>query len=62
MPELSRRDWATMNLAQVRDQLLRTAASGGALTPEQLQIAAGKIGEGLRVFREDTAGSGNLPE
>lgn len=54
MPELSRRDWATMNLEQVRRQLLDAAAFGKYLTPEQLEHAAGKIGEGLRVFKEET--------
>ncbi|QBS41362.1 DUF6374 family protein [Nocardia sp. CS682] len=51
MSQLSRRDWATMNLEQVRDQLLDAAAFGKYLPPEQLENAAGKIGEGLRVFR-----------
>ncbi|MFJ4651622.1 DUF6374 family protein [Nocardia sp. NPDC088792] len=54
MPELSRRDWATMNLDQARSQLLNAAAFGKMLTPEQLEIAAGKISEGLRIFREET--------
>ncbi|WP_330178965.1 DUF6374 family protein [Nocardia sp. NBC_01503] len=54
MPELSRRDWATMNLEQVRRQLLDAAAFGKYMTPEQLENAAGKIGEGLRIFREET--------
>ncbi|MFB8281876.1 DUF6374 family protein [Nocardia colli] len=51
MPHLSRRDWATMNLENVRDQLLDAAAFGKYLPPEQLENAAGKIAEGLRVFR-----------
>ncbi|MFB8006827.1 DUF6374 family protein [Nocardia sp. NPDC056000] len=51
MPELSPRDLAAMNLEQVRSQLLDAAAFGKYLTPEQLENAAGKIGEGLRVFR-----------
>ncbi|WP_157556429.1 DUF6374 family protein [Nocardia acidivorans] len=54
MPELSRLDWATMNLEQVRHQLLDAAAFGKYMTPEQLENAAGKIGEGLRIFREET--------
>ncbi|MEU0546018.1 DUF6374 family protein [Nocardia sp. NPDC005978] len=54
MPELSRRDWATMNLEQVRRQLLDAAAFGKWLTPEQLENAAGKIGEGLKVFLAET--------
>ncbi|CAM4097758.1 DUF6374 domain-containing protein [Nocardia ninae] len=54
MPQLSRRDWATMNLENVRDQLLDAAAFGKYLPPEQLEHAAGKIGEGLRVFLELT--------
>ncbi|MEC3953612.1 DUF6374 family protein [Nocardia sp. CDC153] len=54
MPELSRRDWATMNLEEVRRQLLKAAAFGKALSPEQLENAAGKIREGLRIFLEET--------
>ena len=54
MPELSRRDWAIMNLIQVKRQLLDAAASGKTLTPEQLENAAGNISEGLRVFRSET--------
>ncbi|MRH89458.1 hypothetical protein GFY24_18730 [Nocardia sp. SYP-A9097] len=54
MPELSRHEWATMNLEQVRRQLLDAAAFGKYMTPEQLENAAGKIGEGLRIFREET--------
>ncbi|WP_306355826.1 MULTISPECIES: DUF6374 family protein [unclassified Nocardia] len=54
MPELDRRDWAALNLRQVRAQLLDAAAFGKYLTPEQLENAAGKIGEGLRVFLEET--------
>ncbi|WP_280430051.1 DUF6374 family protein [Nocardia brasiliensis] len=50
MPQLSRRDWATMNLENVRDQLLDAAAFGKYLPPEQLENAAGKISEGLRIF------------
>ncbi|MET9490073.1 DUF6374 family protein [Nocardia sp. NPDC006630] len=50
MPELMPRDLATMNLEQVRNQLLDAAAFGKRLTPEQLENAAGKINEGLRVL------------
>ncbi|MGV9409972.1 DUF6374 family protein [Nocardia sp. NPDC003693] len=58
MPELSRRDWATMNLEQVRRQLLDAAAFGKWLTPEQLENAAGKIGEGLKIFLAETQNRG----
>ncbi|MFF3224680.1 DUF6374 family protein [Nocardia suismassiliense] len=61
MSPLSRQDWARMNLEQVRDQLLDAAAFGKYLPPEQLEHAAGKIAEGLRVFQEltsDRNGSG----
>ncbi|MEU0874757.1 DUF6374 family protein [Nocardia brasiliensis] len=54
MSQPSRREWATWNLEQVRDQLLDAAAFGKRLPPEQLEQAAGKIGEGLRVFQELT--------
>ncbi|WP_405136658.1 DUF6374 family protein [Nocardia sp. NBC_01388] len=58
MPELMPRDWATINLERVRNQLLDAAAFGKYLTPEQLENAAGKINEGLRVFlRLSTDGS-----
>jgi hypothetical protein len=50
MSSLSRLDWARMNLEQVRNQLLDAAAFGKYLPPEQLENAAGKIAEGLRVF------------
>ncbi|MFE3989128.1 DUF6374 family protein [Nocardia tengchongensis] len=53
MPELSRRDWATMNLKEVQRQLLKAASFGKVLSPEQLENAAGKIGEGLRIFLEE---------
>ncbi|MFI6868443.1 DUF6374 family protein [Nocardia sp. NPDC050406] len=56
MPELTRLEWARMNLDQVRRQLLDAAAFGKYLTPEQLEHAAGKIGEGLRIYVEETGG------
>ncbi|MFC9437943.1 DUF6374 family protein [Nocardia sp. NPDC057030] len=55
MSPLSRQDWARMNLEQVRDQLLDAAAFGKYLPPEQLENAAGKIAEGLRVYTELTS-------
>ncbi|WP_433672657.1 DUF6374 family protein [Nocardia sp. CA-136227] len=58
MPELSRRDWATMNLKEVQRQLLKAASFGKVLSPEQLENAAGKIGEGLRIFLDETDGGG----
>ncbi|MFI6998363.1 DUF6374 family protein [Nocardia sp. NPDC050175] len=51
-----------MNLEQVRDQLLDAAAFGKYLPPEQLENAAGKIGEGLRVFRVLTNDGGEPQE
>lgn len=54
MPEPTRLDWARTNLDQVRRQLLDAAAFGKHLTPEQLEHAARKIGEGLRIYREAT--------
>ncbi|QIS00943.1 hypothetical protein F5X71_00125 [Nocardia brasiliensis] len=54
MPHLSRRDRARINLEQVREQLLDAAAFGKKLPPEQLEHAAGKIAEGLRVYLELT--------
>ncbi|QLY33350.1 DUF6374 family protein [Nocardia huaxiensis] len=53
MPELSRLEWAHMNLDQVRRQLLDAAAWGKYITPEQLEHAAGKIAEGMRIYREE---------
>ncbi|PXX66298.1 hypothetical protein DFR70_10345 [Nocardia tenerifensis] len=58
MSPLSRKDWAKMNLEQVRDQLLDAAAFGKYLPPEQLENAAGKIAEGLRVYQELTCDQG----
>ncbi len=54
VPQLSRRDRARINLEQVREQLLDAAAFGKYLPPEQLEHAAGKIAEGLRVYTELT--------
>ncbi|WP_433757455.1 DUF6374 family protein [Nocardia sp. CA-135398] len=51
---LSRLDWARMNLEQVRTQLLDAAAFGKYLPPEQLENAAGKIAEGMRIYAEET--------
>ncbi|MBL1079844.1 hypothetical protein JK358_36140 [Nocardia sp. 2] len=56
MPELGRLEWARMNLDQVRRQLLDAAAWGKWLTPEQLEHAARKIAEGMRIYAEETAG------
>ncbi|MEU0545674.1 DUF6374 family protein [Nocardia sp. NPDC005978] len=55
MPELSRLAWAHMNLDQVRSQLLDAAAFGKNLTPEQLENAAGKISEGMKVYAEEVS-------
>ncbi|OXR40228.1 hypothetical protein B7C42_07653 [Nocardia cerradoensis] len=52
--DLSRLEWARMNLEQVRAQLLDAAAFAKYLPPEQLERAAWKIGEGLRIYREET--------
>lgn len=54
---LSRLDWARMNLEQVRTQLLDAAAFGKYLPPEQLENAAGKIAEGMRIYVEETQGT-----
>ncbi|BAW07894.1 hypothetical protein KP696_38115 [Nocardia seriolae] len=43
-----------MNLQEVQRQLLKAASFGKVLSPEQLENAAGKIGEGLRIFLEET--------
>lgn len=51
---LSRLEWAFMNIDQVRAQLLDAAAFGKYLPPEQLENAAGKLAEGLRVYTEET--------
>ncbi|WP_433681196.1 DUF6374 family protein [Nocardia sp. CA-119907] len=56
MPDSSRLDRARTNLEQVRGQLLDAAAFGKQLSPEQLENAAGKIGEGMRIFVEATQG------
>ncbi|WP_369690118.1 DUF6374 family protein [Nocardia inohanensis] len=61
MPELSRLEWARMNLDQVRRQLLDAAAWGKYITPEQLEHAAGKIAEGMRIYAEETSGGGPDP-
>ncbi|WP_062988307.1 DUF6374 family protein [Nocardia anaemiae] len=57
MPEFSRLDWARMNLEQVRGQLLDAAAFGKWMTPDQLENAAGKIAEGIRIYAEETRSS-----
>ncbi|MGY1945320.1 DUF6374 family protein [Nocardia asiatica] len=54
MPELQRRDFALLWLDQVKWQLQDAAASGKSITPEQLEIAAGKIGEARRILGELT--------
>ncbi|MGY4098529.1 DUF6374 family protein [Nocardia sp. R16R-3T] len=54
---LSRLDWARMNLEQVRTQLLEAATFGKYLPPEQLENAAGKIAEGMRIYAEETPGA-----
>ncbi|MFI9507557.1 DUF6374 family protein [Nocardia sp. NPDC052566] len=54
MPPPSRLEWAYTNIAQVREQLLAAAAFGKCLTPEQLENAASKLSEGLRIYTEET--------
>ncbi|MFE3797018.1 DUF6374 family protein [Nocardia tengchongensis] len=61
MPELSRLEWARMNLDQVRTQLLAAASGARFLTPEQLEHAAGKIEEGLRVYEEEAGPTAPAP-
>ncbi|MDN2500487.1 hypothetical protein FHY52_27935 [Nocardia nova] len=47
-------EYARLNLEQVRAQLVDAAAFDKALTPDQLERAAWKIREGLRIYREHT--------
>ncbi|WP_327097147.1 DUF6374 family protein [Nocardia vinacea] len=54
MPELSRLDRAWMNLDEVREQLLNAAAFGKHLSPDQLEHAARKVSEGMRIYAEET--------
>ncbi|WP_280441063.1 DUF6374 family protein [Nocardia brasiliensis] len=54
MPQITRLEWAYMNINQVREQLLDAAAFSKYLPPEQLENAAGKLAEGLRVYTEET--------
>ncbi|WP_378743364.1 DUF6374 family protein [Nocardia brasiliensis] len=51
---MTRLEWAYRNISQVREQLLEAAAFGKYLTPEQLENAAGKLSEGLRVYTQET--------
>jgi hypothetical protein len=43
-----------MNLDQVREQLLNPAAFGKQLSHEQLEHAARKVSEGMRIYAEET--------
>lgn len=52
--ELTPLEYARLNLEQVRAQLVDAAAFDKALTPDQLERAAWKIREGLRIYREHT--------
>ncbi|MEV0292368.1 DUF6374 family protein [Nocardia sp. NPDC050710] len=54
MPQLSRLDWAYMYIDDVRRQLTDAAASGRTLMPDELEHAAGKLSEGLRIYVEET--------
>ncbi|WP_157129563.1 DUF6374 family protein [Nocardia amamiensis] len=54
MPELSRLDFAKMQVEDVRRQLLDAAAFGKFVTPEQLEIMARKLAEGLRIYSDAT--------
>lgn len=56
MPEPSPLDRATENLRQTQRQLLDAAAFGKQLSPEQLERAAGRIGEALRAYAGITPG------
>ncbi len=56
MSELSRLDRAATNITEVKRQLLDAAAFGKHLTPEQLENAAGKLDEGLRIYTENLRG------
>ncbi|WP_067653046.1 DUF6374 family protein [Nocardia harenae] len=50
MPEPSPLDRAAEELRRTQRQLLDAAAFGKQLSPEQLERAAGRIGEALRVY------------
>ncbi|NKY88464.1 DUF6374 family protein [Nocardia veterana] len=52
--ELTPLEYARLHLEQVRAQLLDAAAFDKALTPDQLERAAWRIREGLRIYREHT--------
>lgn len=54
MPELTRLDFAKMQIDDVRRWLLDAAAFGKSLAPEQLEIMARKLGEGLRIYTDAT--------
>lgn len=43
-----------MNLDEVREQLLNAAAFGKHLSPDQLEHAARKVSEGMRIYAEET--------
>ncbi|MEU5764180.1 MULTISPECIES: DUF6374 family protein [Nocardia] len=54
MPELSRLDFAKMQIENVREWLLNAAAFGKSLSPETMEIMAGKLAEGLRIYTDAT--------
>lgn len=56
MPEQSPLDRASESLRQTQRQLLDAAAFGKQLSPEQLERAAGRIGEALRVYARAAEG------
>ncbi|WP_327110760.1 DUF6374 family protein [Nocardia sp. NBC_01730] len=57
MPELTRLDFAKMQVDDVRRQLLDAAAFGKFLPPEPLEIMARKLAEALRIYTEATQGT-----
>ncbi|MEU2030863.1 DUF6374 family protein [Nocardia amamiensis] len=57
MPELEPIPFAQMQINDVRRQLLDAAAFGKHLPPEHLEMMAGRLAEGLRIYTEVT-GSG----
>ncbi|GGL06537.1 DUF6374 family protein [Nocardia jinanensis] len=57
MPELAPIPFARLNLEQVRERLLAAAAFGEDLSPDQLEVLAGKLSTGLSIYIEATQNS-----
>ncbi|MEW1734351.1 DUF6374 family protein [Nocardia beijingensis] len=56
MPELSRLNFAKLQIDNVRGWLLDAVAFGKSLSPEEMEIMAGKLAEGLRIYTDATQG------